>query len=315
MFNGDADGICALQQLRLARPRDAVMVTGVKRDIALLARVPARAGDTATVLDISLERNRDALQRLLGEGVAVEYFDHHFAGTVPADPLLRAHLDASPQACTSVLVDRFLGGAHRAWAVVGAYGDGLPAVAEGLATGLRLTASQLAQLRALGEAINYNAYGENEADLLVPPARLAQLLRPHADPLAFIAAVPVAEALAERRSQDLELAFAAARAEGAGGAAVVVLPDAAWARRVHGSFAHALAEREPGRAHAVLCPRSDGACVVSVRAPRAWPHGADVLCRAFPGGGGRAGAAGIDALPPQDLPAFLSALARAWPAA
>ena len=46
VFNGDADGICALQQLRLAEPRDAVLVTGVKRDIALLDRVPARAGDT-----------------------------------------------------------------------------------------------------------------------------------------------------------------------------------------------------------------------------------------------------------------------------
>jgi hypothetical protein len=40
VFNGDADGICALHQLRLANPRDAVLLTGVKRDIALLQRVP-----------------------------------------------------------------------------------------------------------------------------------------------------------------------------------------------------------------------------------------------------------------------------------
>lgn len=37
VFNGDADGICALHQLRLARPRpEAQLVTGVKRDIRLL---------------------------------------------------------------------------------------------------------------------------------------------------------------------------------------------------------------------------------------------------------------------------------------
>ncbi|RUM38930.1 MAG: acetyltransferase, partial [Desulfobulbus sp.] len=37
VFNGDADGICALHQLRLHDPRpDAHLVTGVKRDICLL---------------------------------------------------------------------------------------------------------------------------------------------------------------------------------------------------------------------------------------------------------------------------------------
>jgi hypothetical protein len=48
-FNGDADGLCALQQLRLAGPRAAAgqetLVTGVKRDIALLDRVAASRGD------------------------------------------------------------------------------------------------------------------------------------------------------------------------------------------------------------------------------------------------------------------------------
>lgn len=39
IFNGDADGICALIQLRLAYPAEAQLVTGVKRDIVLLSRV------------------------------------------------------------------------------------------------------------------------------------------------------------------------------------------------------------------------------------------------------------------------------------
>jgi hypothetical protein len=40
VFNGDADGICALHQLQLVTPAESVPVTGSKRDIALLARIP-----------------------------------------------------------------------------------------------------------------------------------------------------------------------------------------------------------------------------------------------------------------------------------
>ena len=58
IFNGDADGICALIQLRLAEPRpDAVLVTGVKRDIQLLGRIPDEGVDRVTALDISFEKN------------------------------------------------------------------------------------------------------------------------------------------------------------------------------------------------------------------------------------------------------------------
>ena len=50
VFNGDADGICALLQLRLAEPRNSKLVTGIKRDIALLDRVEAQPDDQVTVL-------------------------------------------------------------------------------------------------------------------------------------------------------------------------------------------------------------------------------------------------------------------------
>jgi hypothetical protein len=59
-FNGDADGLCALQQLRLAaagagaKVEAETLVTGVKRDIALLERVKGAPGDECTVLDVSL---------------------------------------------------------------------------------------------------------------------------------------------------------------------------------------------------------------------------------------------------------------------
>ena len=41
VFNGDADGICALLQLRLEEPLVSTRITGIKRDIALLERVHA----------------------------------------------------------------------------------------------------------------------------------------------------------------------------------------------------------------------------------------------------------------------------------
>src|SRR4051812_36922186 len=84
VFNGDADGICALHQLRLTDPLDSILVTGLKHDIALLGRVPAQRGDVVTVLDLSLDRNRPALLSLLARGVHVRYFDHHYAGPIPA---------------------------------------------------------------------------------------------------------------------------------------------------------------------------------------------------------------------------------------
>ena len=57
VFNGDADGIFALVQLRLAKPDQAKLVTGVKRDIQLLKQVAAQVNDTVTVLDISLQKS------------------------------------------------------------------------------------------------------------------------------------------------------------------------------------------------------------------------------------------------------------------
>ena len=41
VFDGDADGLCALHQFWLKNPAPAKLVTGVKRDIKLLDRVEA----------------------------------------------------------------------------------------------------------------------------------------------------------------------------------------------------------------------------------------------------------------------------------
>ena len=312
VFNGDADGICALHQLRLDSPRDAVLVTGAKRDIALLKRVPASAGDTVTVLDISAATNRDALVRLLDRGVCIRYFDHHYAGDLPVHPNLVATIDTSPGVCTGALIDRHLEGRQRPWAVVAAFGDNLPDLARSLAESLSLDAGSLAALAELGESLAYNAYGDTEADLLVHPATLYRKLAPYADPLRFIAADPAAAMLDRARVADLDHALAVDPAFTSAHARVYVLPDTAWSRRVRGVFGNRLANAQPALAHAVLTPNADGGYTVSVRAPLERPEGADAFCRAFPSGGGRTGAAGIDHLPPDAVPEFADRLERAF---
>lgn len=305
--NGDADGLCAVVQWRLQAPGPAELVTGLKRDIALLGRVQARAGDEVDVFDISMQRNRGDLLRLLGDGVRVRYFDHHAAGGIPVHPLLEAHIDEASEVCTSLLVDRHLGGAHRAWALVGIYGDNLGAVADRLALDTGLEPGDCAGLRRLGELINYNAYGEDERDVCIAPRRLRALMSPYADPRDMLAHEPVVEEIDAMRRNDLrQAADAAAFWQGPQGS-LHVLPDAPWSRRVIGCLANELANREPDCAHAVLKVRGDG-YVVSVRAPLALPRGAHALCSRF-GGAGRSRAAGIDRLARADLQRFVEAFA------
>ncbi len=307
--NGDADGLCAVRQWRADAPADAVLVTGLKREIALLQRVPAEA-EEVLVCDIALERNHDALVRLLEHGARVCWFDHHASGEVPHHPRLEAHLDFSPGVCSSLLVDRHLHGRQRGWALVGAYGDELATAADQLATDSGFDAGRRAALRRLGRAINYNAYGEESTDPLIHPADLYALMARHADPFSLLAAEPVIAAIDRQRDDDLARAQGTQPAWHGDEACVIVLPDAPWSRRVGGAFANALAEAAPQQAQAVLRARPAGGYLVSVRAPRASPHGAQALCHAF-GGSGRAAAAGIDQLPEAELGRFIDAFARA----
>jgi hypothetical protein len=311
-FNGDADGLCALHQLRLAEPRDSILVTGVKRDVALLRRVQAEPGDSVTALDISLDTNRAALLALLSRGVRVQYFDHHFAGDVPQHPDLLAVIDPSPRVCTAILVDRHLQGRYRIWAIVAAFGDDLGDEARALAAGLALSEAATDDLRALGETLAYNAYGESEADLVSDPAALYRTLHLYADPFDFIRSEAVYRAIADNREDDLRRASVIRPSVEHAHTAVYILPDERWSRRVQGAMANALAQHFPNRAHAILAPNAQGGYSVSVRAPRTRASGADTLCRGFATGGGRVGAAGINHLPEDDLPRFLRDFDRAY---
>jgi aminoglycoside phosphotransferase family enzyme/predicted kinase len=307
--NGDADGLCATVQWRLQHPQPATLVTGLKRDIALLGRVNAQAGDEVQVFDVSMRRNQAALQRLLQSGAKVRYADHHDAGEIPVHEGLSAHIDLASDMCTSRIVDGLLHGAQRGWALVGIYGDNLRAVADEMATASGFSTAQADALRRLGEAINYNAYGETDADVCMPPAQLFELMLRYPNPLDFMAQEPIATELLGKQQADMQAALALQPHWQSPSGALYMLPDAPWARRVSGTFANALVQDAPNRAYAVLTPLSrGGAHVVSVRAPLRHPFGADTLCQRFQGNG-RARAAGVDALDAMDLPAFIEAFA------
>lgn len=313
VFNGDADGLCALHQLRLAEPVPSRLVTGPKREIALVRRVQAAAGDRVTVLDVALEKNIDAVNGLLAAGVQVRYFDHHRSGPLPHHAAFEAHIDTRAEVCTSLLVNDQLQGRHLPWAVVAAFGDNLADSARSAATPLGLQQGRLDALRELGEALNYNGYGESLEDLHFAPDDLYRRMQPFADPFAFMAEDAAFATLREGYVEDMARARAVAPADARPAARIYLLPAEKWARRISGVFGNVLANEAPHQAHAVLTAKPDGGYVVSVRAPLDNRRGADELCARFPTGGGRQGAAGINHLPEDALAAFVAAFFTAYP--
>jgi hypothetical protein len=307
VFNGDADGICALHQWRLAHPAASTLVTGVKRDVALLQRVDNAPGAEVTVFDIAIDANAAPLRRILDSGAHVTWFDHHSARQAFPHPRLRLFWDDAPTVCSSLLVDRHLAGRYRAWAVAAAFGDNLAGPARSLAESLGLSEPRIAALAELGTVLNYNAYGECVDDLHLAPEALYRALSPYADPFDFIATSDQYRMLAEGYRED------AARLQGLHPkcewdyGAVYVLPDACWARRVSGVLANHLAAGDDGRAYAVLTGNADGTFVVSVRSGEPGTHAANVLCECFTGGGGRRAAAGINRLPAAEVERFVRA--------
>lgn len=311
VFNGDADGLCALHQLRLAEPRTALCITGVKRDIALLRHVPCTPDIDVTVLDVSLDTNFDALQCLLEAGARVDYYDHHGARRAFAHPRLRFEWDESPQVCTSVIVDRMLGGRYRPWAIAAAFGDNLDATGRRLALAHGMAEHEIAVLATLGRLLNYNAYGESLGDLHMRPDALYRELHPFADPLEFVAASSCFVQLEHGYWQDLAQADAIAPYRASEDCAVYILPDAPWARRICGTLANLLAAQSRDKSFAVLNERRDGSYCVSVRSADPGARPAHVLCERFHsvgvGGGGRRAAAGVNALPGAAIDMFVDA--------
>jgi hypothetical protein len=314
IFNGDADGICALTQLRNADPRQSTLITGVKRDITLVAKAEVGPGDRVTALDISFDKNRDGVLAALEAGAEIFYVDHHFAGEIPEHDELTTIIDTDANVCTSLLINGYLKGAHVEWAVTGAFGDNLKASARKIAEPLGLSEDELTLLENLGTYMNYNGYGSSLDDLHFTPAELFQSVVTFPTPFAFVReAAATFEKLETGYREDMASAAAVRPARETNEIAVFILPDQAWARRVSGVYSNDLANGSPARAHAVLTERAGGTYLVSVRAPLQNKQGADALCRQFPTGGGRAAAAGINALPGDQLDAFIDAFAAAYP--
>jgi hypothetical protein len=309
IFNGDADGIIALLQLQLANPTDTVKVTGVKRDIQLLKKIAPQEGDCIRVLDISMEKNMSELHEALSAGARVMYVDHHKAGDIPAHANLFAHIDLDANMCTSLIVSDLIDKQFHLWAITAAYGDNLFAKADSEADKLNLTDLQKSQLKAFGTYINYNGYGSEVADLHFAPEELYELLLQYKSPF---------DAINDKKSvyYTLELAYKADMEKAANAqvvhdcdtAKVILLEDAAWARRVSGVLGNDLANQSPNKAHAVFTFNNKGSYLVSVRAPLNNKQGAVDICSKFATGGGRAAAAGINELPKSQVKSFVEEL-------
>jgi hypothetical protein len=314
VFNGDADGICALIQLRLAEPADTTLITGVKRDIALAKQVSTSEPAQVNILDVSLDKNREAVDALLAVGSSVFYVDHHYPGEqLPQAENFTALIDTQPTTCTALLMDQHLNGRFHNWAITAAFGDNLNAVGDELAQKAGLTAEQTDALKTLGVCINYNGYGSSVDDLHFHPADLFREFVAFADPLELIASEPEAwQQLRDGYEADMAKGLAAPALSETDTSLVVKLPDEAWARRVSGVLGNDLANQNPDKACAIVTEKADGTYLVSIRAPLNNRTGADEVARQFPTGGGRKAAAGINALPAEQLEAFVGTMAQFW---
>ena len=306
VFNGDADGIIALLQLRLAEPKDSQLITGVKRDISLLKNINAQSGDSITALDISMEKNIDALNIHLEVGAKVLYVDHHRSGDIPVSDSLTAHINLDANTCTSLIVDELLNGKYHLWAITAAYGDNLIAKADELSNTAGLTSQQSEQLKELGTLINYNGYGSHADDLHYHPKDLYLSLLPYESPFDVINDTNSAfYKLQTAYKSDMENALAIVPRYNGELFALFELPNKAWARRITGVYSNLLANGNPCSAHGVLTENKEGTYTVSLRAPLNNKQGAGDICSQFVTGGGRAAAAGVNALPKEQVVKFI----------
>jgi len=320
VFNGDADGIIALLQLRLSiskpYPKESTLVTGVKRDISLLRQVDAELATSVTVLDISLEKNNAALSVLLEKEVNVFYVDHHRAGDIPESNRLTSLINTDANTCTSLLVNNHLNNEFVNWTIVAAFGDNMQASAQSLAEKHNLSIGQQALLKELGTYINYNGYGRSVDDLHFHPAQLFEQLLSYSDPFDLInEADSIFHQLKKVYLADMAKAKKSAVLIDNEQLSAVQLKDEPWARRVSGVFGNELANASPNKAHVVVTLNEstadeDVTYTISLRAPLSNKQGAGDLCANFPTGGGRAAAAGINALPAEMLGDFFDSVAK-----
>jgi nanoRNase/pAp phosphatase (c-di-AMP/oligoRNAs hydrolase) len=277
-FNGDADGICSMVQWGLVHGVEGNSVTGVKRDIELLANITPESGDEIICMDISLARNHSRARELCDRGFKITWFDHHLAG----EPIegLDAHIDTSSNVCTAKIVENFLG-VKSEWAEVALHGDGLS------------VHSSRPDFKELGELLNYNGYGADLDDLHFHPDKLMRLCLESKTPEKFLQ-TPAFETLKKGFADDMRNVESINEVDG-----IYLLPNEAWARRVVGVVAHRINSTGPGP-HVIAIDKGN-TLQVSLRGN----DGIGDICSMF-GGGGRATAGGIDALPKEEITALMN---------
>ncbi len=276
-YNGDADGICSMVQWGLVYGIEGHRVTGVKRDIELLERVNPNPDDEIIVMDISLVRNHARAVELSSQGFDITWFDHHLAGE-PIDGIT-TNVDTSANVCTARIVEKFLG-VESDWAQVALHGDGLS------------VHSNKPEFKELGELLNYNGYGADLSDLHFHPDDLLLLCLQAKTPQNFMK-TQAFMTLKNGFESDLSNAKNIELNNG-----YYLLPNEAWARRVVGVMAHRINESGDGP-HVIAIDKGE-TLQVSIRGT----EGIGELCKMF-GGGGRATAGGIDALPKSEITALM----------
>ncbi len=277
-YNGDADGICSMVQWGLVHGIDGNRITGVKRDIELLGKINPEPGNEIIVMDISLARNHDTARKYAEKGVSIKWFDHHLEGqNIPG---IESHIDTSSNTCTARIVENYLQ-KKSDWAQVALHGDGLS------------QHSDSQDLNELGELLNYNGYGSDLSDLHFHPDDLLLACLRDKTPEEFMKSSEYAK-LKQGFSQDIEKANSIKISQGA-----YILPNEKWARRVVGVFAHRINSKGHGP-HVIAIDMGD-TYQISIRGE----SGIGELCQMF-GGGGRATAGGIDALPYNKMTALMN---------
>lgn len=304
LFNGDADGILSQHMLYLAGIQPTLRITGMKRDIALLERLPLPFSGDVHVLDISLKTNAKAAQQFLAtEGGHLTWYDHHERVDIPDGPRFKTHIHPTAGQCTALIVNSVHRHAFDLWATAAAFGDNVTASAEALIRKCEISLGDRNALAELGELVNYNGYGEPE-DAWISPLTMAQKLEGFENPLVFFRESGIFEGLAHQLKTDESQCTSLQPWQSQAKAAIYRVPDTAWARRFGATWMNRLIRLHPDQGFAIFQARRDGGYLVSLRSPQKGPlahWSAAEFASRYPTGGGRVQAAGINVLPEDQL--------------
>ena len=302
-FNGDADGIISLHQFRLQFPRKSELFTGVKRDVKLLRDAVDIKNATFTVFDISLLSNSDYIEGILKNNNKVSWFDHHEPGDTDLGDNFSIRVDADPNCCTNILVDKFIDGLHRPWTICGAYGDNLHEQAEKLNP--CFSEMTMLQLKEIGETLNYNGYGNEESDLTVHPKDVYLDIQKYRSPFQYRKLSEIYNKInTQMKSDETELNSSEILHTSETGN-IILLPNTKASIRYSGIYSNKQTTDNPDKAFAILTEINDDNYRVSIRSPKNNPYEASTLALSFPTGGGREKAAGINELPKTELKKFI----------